>query len=208
MDDVIALYDKIEQQLKNHTGQRLFTVAISGIDASGKGFITKLIEGGLTARGYNIANINIDPWQNPIPVRLQKQNAAENFYRNVFRWKEFFQQLIEPLQKDKGIYLETKLIRSDADEYYPFIYEYSNLDILIIEGILLFQEKYLPFYDYKIWIDCSFETALQRAVHRNIERLDERQLIIDYNTWYYPAQRFHFEKDKPIAEADLIFNND
>ncbi len=32
MNDVIGLCDKIEQQLKNHSGQRLFTLAISGIE--------------------------------------------------------------------------------------------------------------------------------------------------------------------------------
>ena len=208
MDDIGALCDKIEEQLKKYKGQRLFTVTISGIDASGKGYITKLLQDGLEARGYKIANINIDPWQNPLPVRLQKENAAENFYDNVFRWEDFFNQLITPLQKTKRIYLETKLIRSDADEYYPFLYDHRSLDILLLEGILLFQKKYLGYYDYKIWVDCSFETGIKRAIDRNIENLDEEQLISDYNRYYYPAQQLHFLKDEPQKIADLIFSND
>jgi uridine kinase len=164
MDAIDALVDKIVRELKQHHKQRLFTAAISGIDASGKGYITKLIQEGLEARGYNIANINVDPWQNPLPVRLQKENAAENFYNNVFRWADFFRQLIIPIQRDKSIYLEAKLIRTDADEYYPFVYHYDNLDVLLIEGIFLFNEKYLHYYDFKIWIDCSFETGIKRAI--------------------------------------------
>ena len=135
-------------------------------------------------------------------------NAAENVYENIFRWQEFFQQLVIPLQRDKSIQLNTRLIRSDADVYYPFTYHYENLDILLIEGILLFREKYIPCYDYKIWIECSFETGLQRAIHRNVEKLDELQLIFDYNTYYYPAQRLHIDRDNPRSSADIIFNND
>jgi uridine kinase len=208
MSDVRILVDAIEQRLKNHSRQRLFTAAISGIDASGKGYITKLAQDNLATRGYNVATINVDPWQNPLPVRLQKENAAENFYNNVFRWRDFFNHLIAPLQKNKGIYLETKLIRTDADEYYPFVYDYDDLDILFIEGIFLFQKKYLNYYDYKIWIDCSFETGLKRAIKRNTERLNEEQLINDYNTCYYPAQQLHFKKDNPQNRADIIFNNE
>jgi uridine kinase len=208
MDDVVNLCHKIEHQFKNHDKHRLFTVAISGIDASGKGYITKLLQDGLEARGYKVAAINIDPWQNPIPVRLQKENEAENFYKNVFRWEDFFNHLIAPLQKDKGVYLEKKLIHSHADEYYRFTYDYDNLDILLIEGILLFQQKYLDYYDYKVWIDCSFETGIKRAIARNIEMLNEEQLIDDYNTYYYAAQQLHFLKDNPQKIADLIFDND
>ncbi|HLG41479.1 MAG TPA: hypothetical protein VI461_17495 [Chitinophagaceae bacterium] len=206
-ESVDQIVREIQKAFPLHNSGRVFTVAISGIDASGKSHITKLIQAGLEARGFNVANINIDPWQNPLPVRLQKEDAAENFYNNVFRWKDFFDQLIIPLQRDKQIHLETKLIRTDADEFYPFIYRYDNLDILLIEGIFLFQQKYLEYYDYKIWIDCSFETGLQRAINRNTEKLDKQTLIHDYHTFYYPAQRLHFRLDDPKKLADMVFDN-
>jgi uridine kinase len=139
---------------------------------------------------------------------LKKEKPAENFYKNVFRWDDFFQHLILPLQKQKSIHLETMLIRTDADEYYPFTYRFTHIDILLIEGICLFQKGLLAYYHQKVWIDCSFETGLKRAIGRNAEKLDEEKLIHDYNTWYYPAQRFHFEKDRPRQQADIIFDND
>ena len=122
--------------------------------------------------------------------------------------KESANQLIIPLQRNKQFHLETKLIRTDADEFYPFIYHCDGLDILLIEGIFLFQEKYLEHYDYKIWVECSFETGLQRAINRNIENLDNQSLIHDYHTFYYPAQQLHFRLDNPKSLADIIFDND
>jgi uridine kinase len=199
---------KIIERYNQHNTNRVFTVCISGIDASGKGYITKLLQKEFEQVGYNIAAINIDPWQNSIPVRLQQKNSAENFYTNVIRWNDFFKQLIIPLQNNRHIFLTTDLIRTDADEYYKYTYEFSNTDIILVEGIFLFQEQFKQFFDYKIWIECSFETALQRAVDRNAEKIDSVRLIHSYESYYFPAQRFHFEKDQPRYLADLIFEND
>jgi uridine kinase len=201
------LAEKIISTKKQRKSDRLFTVSISGIDASGKGYITNLLQHKLEEKGFAVANINIDPWQNPTKVRLQKENAAENIYQNIFRWNDFFEQLISPLQKTNSIYLETQGIRTHADEYYPLVYNYINIDILLIEGIFLLKKKYLSLYDYKIWVDCSFKTGLKRAIKRNAENLDPENLILDYNTFYYPAQQLHFKKDNPQKTADIVFDN-
>jgi uridine kinase len=141
MDNITELATKVIAQYKLHISNELFTVAISGIDASGKGYITKLLRDTLDEKGYRVANINIDPWQNPISIRLRKENAVYNVYENIFRWKDFFEQLILPLKKKKSLYLETQVIRSDADVYYTLVYEYKHIDILLIEGILLFKRN-------------------------------------------------------------------
>ena len=117
-DKIQILVSEIIKKYGSHQLSHAFTVAISGIDAAGKGYISKLATEALQEKGYAVALINIDPWQNTIPVRLQKNNAAENLYENIFRWNDFFEQLIFPLQKNKNIYLETNGIRSDADVYY------------------------------------------------------------------------------------------
>lgn len=206
--DIPSLTEKVVEAFSFHNRSSAFTVAISGIDASGKGHTTKLLQEELERRGYSFANINIDPWQNPISIRLKEENAAENFYNHVFRWDDVFEQLILPLKMNKSICLQTKLIRTDTDEYYSHTYHYENIDVLLIDAILLFQQKFLNYYDFRIWVDCSFETGLQRAIRRNVEKLDEEKLIRDYHKYYYAAQRLHLEKDNPVAFADVIYNND
>jgi uridine kinase len=205
---ISELVSTIVEKYHTHSLETAFTVAISGIDAAGKGHISNLLEKELTAKGYRVALINTDPWQNPIAIRLQKKGAAENLYEHIFKWDEFFEQLIFPLKKNKNILLQTKGIRTDADIYYPLVYDYENIDILLIEGILLFKKKYISYYDNKIWIDCSFETGLKRALGRNAENRAEKELISDYETYYYAAQHLHFKRDNPMAVADIVFNND
>ncbi len=208
ISDIATLTKEVVSAYHQCQRGKLFTVAISSIDASGKGFITQLLQKTLEEKGYSVATINIDPWQNPIPVRLKKENAAENLYENIFRWKDFFGQLIFPLQENKSITLTTNLIRTDADIYYPYTYYFQHSDILLIEGILLFRKEYLTHYDLRVWIDCSFETGLKRALQRNVEKLDPDRLVSDYHTFYYAAQRLHFQRDDPKAIADIIYDND
>src|SRR5262245_36049964 len=207
-DDIKKLAAYLLKKFHSHRGPGVFTIGVSGIDASGKGFVSSLLQNELEEQNLKVANINVDPWQNPTKVRLQKEDPAENFYQKVFRWNDFFSQLVFPLQKTGSIYLEAKLIRTDADEYYSFTYQFNKIDILLIEGIFLFKKELCDHYDFKIWIDCSFEVGLQRAIARNVENLDEERLIHDYQVYYYPAQRHHFQKDDPFDAADIIFQND
>jgi uridine kinase len=80
MNSIQELLKTLIQKFYAHTDEHAFTVAISGIDASGKGHIAKLLENKLKRQALRVVNINPDPWQNSIPVRLQKENPAENFY--------------------------------------------------------------------------------------------------------------------------------
>ena len=207
-NNVKQLSELVLKEYSSHDNKNVFTLGISGIDASGKGFVSNLLQSELEQQDLKIANINIDPWQNPTVLRLQKENPAKNFYDVVFRWDDFFTQLILPLKKSGSIYLETMLIRTDADEYYPYIYNFNKIDILLVEGIFLFKKEFLNYYDSKIWIDCSFESGLQRAIARNSENLSREQLVHDYNTYYYPAQRYHFQQDDPRKVSDILYCND
>ena len=63
-------------------------------------------------------------------------------------------------------------------------------------------------FDLAIWVDCSFSTALARAIERGQEGLTPAETIAAYETIYFPAQRIHFERDDPQATADLILENE
>ena len=63
-------------------------------------------------------------------------------------------------------------------------------------------------YDLSIWIECSFDTALERAIPRAQEGLSPEDTIRAYRTIYFPAQEIHFRRDSPKTEATLIVNND
>jgi uridine kinase len=77
-----------------------------------------------------------------------------------------------------------------------------------VEGIFLFKPQYRKYFDLTIWIDCSFPTALARAISRAQEGLSPANTIAAYETIYFPAQRIHLAQDEPRDHADLILEND
>ncbi len=197
----------LSKRLKVPIEQSLL-VGISGIDAGGKSFIAAKLTEAIRLKGFNVATINIDGWLNLPPVRFDKTNAAENFYENAIRFDEMFEKLILPLKINRSIKLIADLTEETATEYRKHEYFYENVEILLLEGIFLFKKEFRELFDLKIWVECPFEIALQRAIARSQEGLSTEETIKSYKTIYFPAQKIHFARDFPQTFADLVYNND
>ena len=201
------LYSAIQFAYGNYLSPFTFTVAISGIDASWKGFVSEKLKLLLEDAGLKVALKRLDDWQMPKSISLVKQQAAENFYYNSFRWDALFSQVILPLQEKHRLQLQFATVQMEADDIVLSHYDLHDINIILVEGIFLFRKEFLENWHYKIWVECSFEKAMQRALERNQERLSTAQLISDYQTYYFPAQQFHIEKDQPKENANIIFDN-
>lgn len=198
----------IESSRKRRPPEKSLLVGISGIDASGKGFITAKLAKELRKKNSNVAAINIDGWLNLPHVRFNPANPAEHFYRFGIRFEEMFEQLIFPLREKRSIKLTADFAEETAKEFRRHEYFYEDIDIILLEGIFLFKNSFQKYFDLQIWIECSFETAIKRAIARSQENLTPEETVWAYETIYFPAQKIHFQKDKPKESADLIFVNE
>lgn len=206
-NDVTKLTKAILTKRQEVSAEKTLLVGISGIDASGKGFITAKLAEEIGNKGFNVANINVDGWLNLPQIRFNSNNPPENFYNNAIRFEEMFQKLILPLRENRSINLTADFVEETATEFQKHKYFFENIDIILLEGIFLFKNDFRKHFDFKIWIECPFETALQRAIARSQEGLSVKETISAYQTIYFPAQRIHFAQDEPRTSADIIFNN-
>ena len=190
------------------TKQKALLVAISGIDGSGKGYITSKLDSLLTQQNLRIATIGIDGWLNLPAKRFSKMNPGEHFYQNAVRFGELFGQLIFPLRDRRSIHLEADYTEETASGYRKHIYQFTDIDVILLEGIYLLKRQFQSTYDLSFWIECSFETALSRAIARSQEGLSPTETVAAYQTIYFPAQRIHFERDQPQQGATAILHND
>jgi len=182
-------------------------VALSGIDSSGKGYIGSRLHTALRKSGVNSYLIGIDGWLELPENRFNKLKPAEHFYNHGFRFDEMFMNLINPLRRTGSIdVFANHADPGNSNKYFPHHYQIKNAEVVIVEGIFLFQPGFD--FDYRIWIECSFDTAFRRALLRNQEGLSPEELQHDYETIYFAAQRLHFEKDKPRQMADFVINNE
>ena len=183
-------------------------VAISGVDGSGKSRLAQRLADLLEQDGRRVALIGIDPWQNPQTVRFSATDPGTHFYRHAIRFEELFTRVIDPLITERALHLETSGIRTDRDAWEPLVYRHRDVEIVLIEGIFLFRRDLVRRYDLRIWVECSLETALRRALARNVENRPLDALRADYAQIYHAAQRVHLALDNPRAAADLLVDNE
>jgi uridine kinase len=74
--------------------------------------------------------------------------------------------------------------------------------LIIIEGVSVVGEDFKSYYDFRIWIDCPFELAVQRMKER------DRKNGIGQNSpkWFNVCEKEDWEygKTEPWRRADLI----
>jgi uridine kinase len=187
---------------------RSLLVGISGIDGSGKGHITTQLEARLSYRSVAAAKVNVDSWLNLPNKRFCETDPAGYFYRNAIRFDELFNSLVLPLRDHRSVDLMADFAEETANSFRKHAYRFKDVSVILLEGIFLFKSEFRSFFDLAIWVDCSFSTALARALERRQERMPPAATIDAYETIYFPAQRIHLDRDDPRASADLIVNND
>jgi len=187
---------------------RALLVAISGIDGSGKGHVTSQVSASLAARGLRVAPLSVDPWLRLPHERFDPADPSRHFYARAIRFEEMFETLVLPLRDRRSIRLEADAVEETAIAYHRRRWEFDDVDVVLLEGIYLFQTPYRLHYDLACWLDCSFETALERAIARGQEGLGPEETARAYRSIYFPAQEIHFERDSPRESADVVFSND
>lgn len=205
IDEIIRKALKLRATVP-HT--RSLLIGVSGIDGCGKGYLAGQLEARLALHGVTPAILNVDGWLNLPEKRFDHSAPAENFYRNAIRLDEFFTQLVLPLRDRRSVHVVADIVEETASHYCKHIYDFKDVSVVLVEGIFLFKTQYRKYFDLAIWIDCSFATALARAIARAQEGLSPANTIAAYETIYFPAQRIHLVQDKPRENADLIYQND
>ena len=211
MPDLECLRHAILQRRRETPAHRALLVGISGIDGSGKGYISGSIAKSLShlgTDGYGVALIGTDGWLNLPHIRFAREDAAEHFYQRAIRFDEMFEHLIVPLRDRREVDIEMDFTDETAITHRRHRYHFRQIDIVLLEGICLFKREYRPLFDLTCWIECSFETALDRAVKRCQEGLRPLETVHAFETVYFPAQQIHFERDTPWVGADLILRNE
>ena len=206
-DSSSSIFEEVTSREIERGGAAIL-VGISGIDGSGKGYVTRQFVSRLESAGVRAAAINVDGWLNLPAVRFRRKRPAERFYEKALRLDEMFEKLVLPLKRRRSIRIVADFTEETAASFRPQVYEYHDVEVIVLEGIYLFKREYREYFDLRLWIDCSFETALARAVARAQEGLSPEETVSAYRTIYFPAQAIHFERDDPRAAAHLVLTND
>jgi len=209
MADPEAIVTNILKGQRSLPGERALLVAITGIDGSGKGYATERIAAALrTTAGLHVEAIHVDGWLRLPHERFDALHSAQHFYEHAIRFDDLFARLVFPLRDQRSVRLTADRAEETAGAFSPHLYAFDGVDVILLEGIFLLKRAFQDYYDQSYWIECSFETALERAIARAQEGLSPADTVRAYRMTYFPAQRIHLQRDRPKAAATLVVNND
>jgi uridine kinase len=208
MDTITPIVEATLARRAAHPPALALLVGLSGIDGCGKGYVAGQLLQALTARGQKAAVINVDGWLNLPPIRFEAERSAQNFYENALRLDELFTRLLLPLRQNRRVHVTMDWVDETATASRPYTYDFDSLDVVVLEGAYIFKRAYRSQFDLAVWVDCSWETALERSIARSQEGLSPEETVRAYQTTFFPAEEIHFVRDDPRGRADLIVSND
>ncbi len=166
-------------------------IAISGFGGSGKSTLANQL-----GEVFNAPIVCIDDFIDPHHIK----NYSHWNLMNVERFKE---DILIPFHEGKNpiIYRPTRW-----EEYVLPEKVLNHNNILIVEGVGIFQPMLMEYFSYSIWIDCPAEEAVRRGKNRDREMHRNPHDEEWDGPWKENDKQF-YEKFQPSKLADQIIKN-
>ena len=169
-------------------------VAVDGIDAAGK---TTLADELAERIGSRAIRASIDGFHQP-------QQSRMRYFEDSFDLAAVRRELLDPLGPGGSRRYRRRVFdhRLDAVLDEPLASAAPDA-VLIVDGIFLQRPELDDCWDFRIFVEVSFEEALRRALARDENATRER-----YEARYFPAQRRYLAEYRPRERADVVLVNE
>jgi len=186
-------------------------VAINGKDGSGKTTMADVLADFLASRtSREIIRISVDDFMNSRAVRYTpSESAGRGCYDYTFNFDAFINSVLQPLQPNETWEYRTKVFdhATDSESLSP-IKKATKDAIVIIDGVFLYKQALVNYWDLKVLLATDDETVIERGARRDTERLGSyevaRQKYIDR---YIASQTIYYNEESPEKRADIIIDN-
>ncbi len=190
--------------------RRPLRVGIDGIDCAGKTTLADELAEEIRRRGQNVIRASIDGFHMPREYRLrQGVYSPEGYFSDSFDYSALVHDLLQPLGPDGDGRFRARRFNFRSDQMAEDEWQFADTSpILIMDGVFMFREKLVGFWDLRIFVEISFEESLSRAKERDLELFgDEAELVRKYTMRYMPGQKLYFEADAPSSKAHVVVHN-
>lgn len=190
-------------------------LAIDGVDAAGKTCLAdELAE--ILASKRPVVRASLDNFHRLREKRYRRGRLSPlGYYQDSFDYPALIESLLLPLGPggDRRYRLAVFDYRLDTRVESERL-EANNESILVFDGIFLLRPELRQYWDYSIFVQVDFPTALERAAQREslqagspADQEDTRQLMGLYEERYIPAQKLYLEEAHPHRYANVVWDN-
>jgi uridine kinase len=169
------------------------------------------VGGAWEARGRPVIRASIDGFHQPRAVRHRRgATSPEGYYLDSFDHAALCDALLLPLGRGGSRVYRSAVFDFITDSPLRVPEDVAALDaVLVMDGVFLLRPELLPFWDYRIFVDVSFDVALARAERRDLALFGSVEAVrARYAERYIPGQRLYFEVAHPRERADAIVHNE
>ncbi len=201
----IDAYHSVMQELIIKRQNKI--IGINGVDVSGKTLFASNLKKYLETKEISSIIIHLDDYRNPFAKRYHGEDEMEAYYYNGFNYKKLISEVLEPLAETGTLDTIIWCLDFEADRYdLERHYKVDSDTILLIEGVLMFREPLIDYFDGRIFLQTDFDEVIFRAIRR--DQSDQRQEIVDlYNDKLIPAQKKYMRQYCPAEISDIVIEN-
>lgn len=150
--------------------------------------------------------------------RKSIQNLCETLDASIFHFRNFQKRISLLFLSYRFVWSHSLLItignavvfgstKSSAGNDGDILTERNIVLIIFDLDGTLYRPPVDPFFDYRVFMDISFDQVLKRAKERDVPKYGP-EIIEKYMKKYIPAQKMYMEKFSPKQRANLVINND
>ena len=186
-------------------------VAVDGTTASGKSTLARELTDAVKAKGRQAFHLSMDGYHHPRQHRWRKGAlSAEGYYEDAYDFPAFVTNVLMPLGPDGDRRFKERIINLATDQAINESAVIAPADaVLIVDGSFLQRAELADHWDYRIFVNTSFDVALARGLARDSATLGgEEAARTAYESRYHAAARLYIFERHPADTASVIVDND
>ena len=186
-------------------------VGISGRGGSGKSTAMEKLSCYIRSKSIPVLTLSVDDFVFPTAQRNRRQDIAEARYFDTYDFPTLIDSLVGTLRSQSAINMEVLQLDRTLDIQKLVSIAFEGPGVVIVEGVHLFRRAHSSSFDFKLWIDLSFDEGLKRALAR-IDHLglNKTPSMIEemYCNRSTPGYDLYVKLDDPAGQSDLVLNGD
>jgi uridine kinase len=186
-------------------------VAVDGVGAAGKTVLADELAEVLERSGRAVIRAGIDGFHHPREVRHRRGPLSpRGYYEDSFDYEAVVSRLLQPLGPCGTRRYRTAAydFRIDAPVAAPECTA-SDDAVLLFDGIFLLRSELEGHWDFRVFVDASFDTTLRRALTRDLGLFGTPEAVRErYMKRYIPGELAYLREVRPRERADVVVEND
>jgi uridine kinase len=187
-------------------------VAVDGVGVSGKTSLADELVAPLSRRGRPVIRASIDGFHRPRAERLRRgDESPEGYLHDSFDYDAVREVLLKPLGPGGDAVYRTAVFdfRTDAPVESPRL-EADPESVLIFDGVFVLRPELDDCWDFRVFVEASFDETLSRALSRDLELFGSKEGVRRrYEMRYIPGESAYLRLYRPRERADVVVvNND